>query len=251
MSSISLSNNAGGNVILSAISSGGSVVLTLPTGTANLLSNTIPAGNTTVAALTFTSGTNLSTAAPGSIEYDGKVFYGTAQSTERGVLPTQQLYYLNTGITGGNDTTTRSIFGVGVTLSASTVYLMEGSIYFTRAAGTASHTINFSFGGTATLNNIFYQCAVGKPTSPAAYDTGGNQAIANVVTAAAIINAITTQNSVGVVMRGIVNINAGGTLIPQYACSSAPGGAYTVTNGSFISFTPVGSSGNISVGPWA
>jgi hypothetical protein len=251
MSSFSLNDNAGGNVVLSAPESGSPVTLTLPTGTANILSNAIPAGNTTVAPIQFTSGTNLTTAAAGSVEYDGKVFYGTGQSTERGVLPTQQLYYLNANIAGGNDTTTRSIFGVGVTLAASTVYIMEGSIYFTRAAGTTSHTLNFSFGGTATLNNIYYQCSVGKPTAPNTWDNAGDQSIANITTSAPITDALTTQNTVGAVVRGTVNANVGGTFIPQYNSSVAPGGAYTVVQGSFITFTPIGSSGNISVGPWA
>ena len=37
----------------------------------------LSAGTTTVAPLNFVSGTNLTTATAGAIEYDGKVFYGT------------------------------------------------------------------------------------------------------------------------------------------------------------------------------
>jgi hypothetical protein len=245
-----------GNITLRPAAVASTVTLTLPTGTANLATTTLTAGTTTVAPLQFTTGTNLTTASAGSIEYDGTAFYGTGQSTERGILPTQQLYYLNAGILGGNDTTTRSIFGVGVTLASSTVYSMEASIYFSRAAGTTSHTINFSFTGTATLNNLYYQCAVGKPVSPNTWDTAGNQMIGNVATASAVTNAMTTVNGVGVVLRGTVNVNSGGTFIPNYACSAAPGGAYTVAAGSYISLAPLGYSGpgvtgTLSIGPWA
>ena len=57
---------------------------------------------------------------------------------------------------------------------------------------------------------------------------------------------------IGIVVRGTVSINAGGTFIPQYTLSAAPGGAYTTIAGSYVCFYPIGSSGaNISVGTWA
>ena len=252
MSTLTIPDGAGGNVVLTPVAVSGTAILTLPTGTGNLLSNAVPAGNTTVAPLKFTSGTNLSTAAAGSIEYDGTAFYNTGQGTERGVMPTSQLYWVNTAVTGGNDNLPRTVFGsVGVTLSANTTYVMEGALYFTRAAGTTSHTLRLQFTGTANINAITYQVAAPQITLPSATSASGTQAICSTKALTAVTGAITTSNSIGMMIRGTVSTNAGGTFTPTYAPSVAPGGAYTVATGSFMTFTPVGATGNISVGPWA
>ena len=53
-------------------------------------------------------------------------------------------------------------------------------------------------------------------------------------------------------MRGTVSVNAGGTFIPQYGFTAAPGGSYTTGAGSYFLIYPVGASGSdISVGTWA
>jgi hypothetical protein len=53
-------------------------------------------------------------------------------------------------------------------------------------------------------------------------------------------------------LSGTVSVNAGGTFIPQYQLSAAPGGAYTVALGAYFLIYPVGTSGsNTSVGTWA
>jgi hypothetical protein len=54
------------------------------------------------------------------------------------------------------------------------------------------------------------------------------------------------------VVKGVVSINAGGTFIPQYTLSAAPGGAYSTAAGSYIRINPLSASGaNTSVGTWA
>jgi len=77
----------------------GSVVGTTDTQSVSnktLLAGTIVgAGSSTVAPLVFTSGTNLTTAAAGSMEYDGKLPYFTPNTTQRGVIPAGQLYRLD------------------------------------------------------------------------------------------------------------------------------------------------------------
>ena len=51
---------------------------------------------------------------------------------------------------------------------------------------------------------------------------------------------------------GVLSVNTGGTLIPQYSLSAAPGGAYTTAAGSYMLIYPIGASGsNVSVGTWA
>ena len=107
----------------------------------------------TTPAQTLTSAA-LSTAVAGTTEWDGKVQYFTPQSTQRGVIPGEQLYVLNSGYVGSNATGAQPIFGVGVTLSGSTYYAFEAVYALSKTSGTTSHSISILFGGTATLKLI-------------------------------------------------------------------------------------------------
>ena len=210
------------------------------------------AGTTTVSPISLTSGVKLTTAIAGAIEYDGKVEYFTPQGTQRGVSPAQQFYRLDSGLAGANATGAQSALGVGVTLSASTVYAFEINIILAKTAGTTSHTISSGFGGTATLNNIAYT-AISPQTALAATAASASQSSLVSASATAITAAITTAStSATFVIKGTVSINAGGTFIPQYTLSAAPGGAYTTQAGSYMLIYPIGASGaNTNVGTWA
>lgn len=217
---------------------------------------TLDAGTTTTAPLVFQSGTNLTSATAGAMEYDGKVPYFTPQGTQRGVVPGMQYYRLNSASAGANVTTAQNIFGVGVTLSGSTVYQFESVFAMSKSAGATSHTIALGFGGTATVNNIGYWAhnqgdTTGFNTVPYAgtmFDQWISVATAQVITGA--IGVATTYRLF--VVNGTVSVNAGGTFIPQYTLSAAPGGAYTTQIGSYFQIYPIGASGaNVSVGTWA
>lgn len=228
-------------------------------GTTGIATNvTLPAGTTTLAPMTATSGTNLSTAVAGSVEYDGKKLMFTPQGTQRGIIPGAQFYMLNTAYVGSNATGNQSIFGLtnGVTLSSSTVYVFEIVATMLKTAGTTSHTVSTLFGGTATLNSILYDVRVNDtPNTIGTYGGSSNQqgVTANVATATVTTGALTSATSYwSAIIKGIVSVNAGGTFHPQYALSAAPGGAYTTQVGSYMAIWPVGASGsNINVGTWA
>ena len=205
------------------------------------------AGTTTVAPLDFATGTNLTTAIAGGMEYDGKVFYGTPQSTQRGVIPGMQFFQVNSSIAGANVATAQSVFGVSVTLSASTVYAFEAIYYLNKTAGATSHTIGFGFGGTATINSTFWN-AIGFDTQTAIQMVVSNS-LANITwaggNAAAAVSAFAN-------VKGTVSINGGGTFTPQYTLSAAPGGAYSTMANSYFLIYPIGASGaNVNVGTWA
>jgi hypothetical protein len=225
--------------------------LTNPT----LTNPTIAAGTTTTPAVLLTSGTNLTSATAGAIEYDGKVVYGTPIGTQRGIVPTQQYYRLNATVAGADVSTAQSIFGVGVTLSASTVYEFEMVFALAKTAGTTSHTVGCGFGGTATINNILSTFIVNPSAAGSAIPTGSTSQIAvtNSVSNFSLTIAITLATAtVMFVVKGVVSINAGGTFIPQYTLSAAPGGAYSTAAGSYIRINPLSASGaNTSVGTWA
>ena len=193
----------------------------------------------------------LSTAVAGTLEYDGITAYYTPLGTQRGVVPAEQFFALNAGLAGSQVLTAQGVFGVGVTLSASTVYEFELVFALSRSAGTTSHTIAFGFGGTATISTCGYIIAVTPgPTTTSQALWGYNVATANSTTLTSAITAATV-NFVAII-KGTVSINAGGTFIPQYTLSAAPGGAYTTQAGSYMKIKPIGVSGaTVSVGTWA
>jgi len=221
-------------------------------------------GNTTSAPLKFLSNTTLTTANAGVIEYTGTAFYATPVGTQRGVVPGQQMFVLQTPWVGNaTSTTAQGIFGtgvsgngIGVTLSSNTTYAFEIDAVLIKSAGTTSHTISIAFGGNATLTSIFWDARVNDWN--AGFNTLGTstnqQAVAantsaTTVTTGALTSASTSWNGL---IKGIVAVNAGGTFIPQYVLSAAPGGAYTTQTGGYMLVYPISTgSANISIGTWA
>jgi len=205
--------------------------------------------------LALTSDTLSSPAAAGQIEYSSPIFAATPIGTQRGIVPTQQYYRLNADLVGANVTTAQSIFGVGCTLSASTIYEFEIIFAISKSAGTTSHTVSVGFGGTATLNNIGYEVIT----------QNGFTVMAGGMSGAAINGFISTATATAIgiaqtsaaffyngTIKGTVSINAGGTFIPQYTLSAAPGGAYSTAAGSFIRIAPISASGAATnVGTWS
>ena len=112
----------------------------------------LTAGTATKAPLSFASGTSLTTAAAGAMEYDGTVpFFSIAAST-RGVLQSQQVLYLGTPYTLTSQTAAQKLFNAtangAVTLptgtfefvcffSLSSMSASSGSFGFALTAGTA------------------------------------------------------------------------------------------------------------------
>lgn len=209
-----------------------------------------------MASLVLASDTLDTTPSVGAFEYNGKVLTYTPQAnTQRGIVPNELFYRLDSGLAGANATGAQNTFGVGVTLAGSTVYEFEILCPLSKSAGTTSHTVSLSFGGTATLNNIAYEAIIKSSTTSFTnvvtsdtvnlfIQTASATAISGAITSATFANAI--------IIKGTVSVNAGGTFIPQYTLSTAPGGAYTTQAGSYIKLKPIGTSGaNTSVGTWS
>ena len=199
---------------------------------------------------------SLGTAAAGALDYNGTALYFTPAGTQRGVVPGAQFFRLDSGLAGANVNTAQSVFGVGVTLSASTVYAFDYCLILTKSAGTTSHTLGLGYGGTATTNNFLtngsgFGSNAALPTS----SLGGNSYFfASNSTANQTVSGASTAATVTWFYRvaGTVSVNAGGTFIPQYTLSAAPGGAYTTAAGSYFLIYPIGASGdNVNVGTWA
>lgn len=202
---------------------------------------------------------SLGTAVAGAFDYDGKAFYATPQGTQRGVVPAAQFFRLDSALAGANVNTAQNVFGVGVTLSSSTVYAFEALYMLSKSAGVTSHNLGYGFGGTATVNNIAYEAIGGfllSSTPSGNFNTDGTFKIGSIANSTAnttvYANASAAAISWGHIIRGTISVNAGGTLIPQYTLSAAPGGAYSTVAGSYFMIYPIGASGaNTNVGTWA
>jgi hypothetical protein len=223
--------------------------------TATLKTTIIQEPSSAVANMTLDTSGGVSIGGYGKLTSDSKILYATPQASELGIIPSIQLYRLNTAYTGSSSTSAQSMFGVGVTLSSSTVYEFEAAILFSKTTSTASHTVSYLFGGTATVNNIAYvtwQMTNGTQSTYNFTDSAVSGAAVTRATATVIHDASTAQNIARYVrVSGVVSINSGGTFIPQYQ-NSALGPIYTTNINSYFSIYPIGAAGsNTSVGTWA
>lgn len=138
----------------------------------------------------------------------------------------------------------------GATLQSSTTYFLEGTLRTSRAAGAVSHTTSLLFGGTATLTSIEWQSVVN--TGDVVTNLAANQTTSEVATATVVKAASTsTTEQISIQVKGIVRINAGGTFIPQFQYSAAPGGAPSILSNSYFKLYPVGTGGVTSIGTWS
>lgn len=180
---------------------------------------------------------------------------GTVNGLAAGRIPAMQYFRLDSNLAGANVATAQSVFGVGVTLVGSTQYAFETSVVLTKSAGTTSHTISLGFGGTATANNVLYELLSGgiaQAALPVLRDTLDYSTIST-LSATVVTAAITTATRIQTLRYfGTISIGTGGTLIPQYTLSAAPGGAYSTVTGSYFAIWPLAASGsNVNIGSWA
>jgi hypothetical protein len=165
------------------------------------------------------------------------------------------LYRLNSPVVGSNATGNQSVFGASATVESNTQYEIEALYAFSKSAGVTSHNFLIGFGGTSTFNNINYSSIIKYNTASftQGITTDSIQSFISVNTQTAILSGLTSAAGFIVIqIRGSFSINSGGTFIPLYLLSAAPGGAYTTSIGSYCKLTKLGSSGsNISIGTWA
>jgi hypothetical protein len=197
----------------------------------------LAAGTTTIAPLTMTAGTSLTTPAAGAVEFDGSTFFSTDDVTDgRGYIPS--VHYFRLTSDGSAITTIANFFGAtsGMSLDVSIFYEVEAYLYFTKTtAGTATFTMTFSNG--PTNNNANY---VGTPVG--GVGTAGTAQTAALVKSTATAGALpatgtlTTAVNHQYILRSMFQASAttGGTLNIQ-ATSSA--GSITPLAGSYYKIT--------------
>ncbi len=241
------------------------VVLDSGTKVTGIKQITYAAGTATVAPIVLTSGTNLTTAAAGAAEFDGKVFYLTAAASSRQVADAEQFIiqasnsstYNNTGL----DTNSAfQVFSAGsglVSVQAATTYFFEG-LYKLSNTGTTSHTwaTLFTLASSASLTGISYTVMGDTRTTSAATIAATSQLDIGVATQVPVTAASTSATEfVTLFLKGYMAVNAAGTVSPAMQASARPGATGTpgviVLAGSYFRMWPVGSNAVTSVGSWA
>ena len=208
-----------------------------------------PAGGTADAPIKFTAGTNLTTAEAGAQEYDGKVFYTTPVASARGVSPSTMFAIVPSG--GFNLATAagvQSCFPAASdvwTLEGSTSYFFEGAYYISKATTALTTAMAFALGGGASVTSIAYNVlshvAAANTTVTANNSTYVDRVASTVVT-------ISNAGNMGIYFKGIIRMNAGGTVTPQINWSTGATATPAMLANSWIAFTPIGTNTVASVG---
>ena len=237
------------------------VAVTVPTALTGNRLQTLPDvdGNIVVDAATQTlTNKTLTTPTISSTGFANATHAHTAANSG-GVLTPDALAIVYCGLsadyTASNVNTAQKIFNAStngaVTLPGNTTYVFEMVLQI-QTTGTTSHNISLLFGGTATLTSIRYDGTTSNSASDTTNTTGvtrrsWNAATANQLFTAAVASASYTH----ILVKGEVRINAGGTFIPQFQWSAAPGGTSTVRQDSYILMVPVGSGSVTTLGTWS
>jgi hypothetical protein len=239
------------------------VTSTGATGTGNLVFSINPtitggvlgAGTVTVPPTKFTAGANLSAPAAGAEEYDGTVFYATPVVSNRGVGLTEHVVNALVVGNGTNVLTAQPWFittlATGqITLPSTTTYEFEGLLAVS-TTGATSHTIAIGFGGTATLTSIGYSVSATQNATSLATSTTPVVMYLNTAASTVLTAAVATATYNVIEVHGTVRITAGGTFIPQFTYSAAPGVAPVIAIGTYFRMRPLGTNSVTFVGNWS
>jgi hypothetical protein len=127
------------------------------------------------------------------------------------------------------------------TLEAGTTYEFEGSYFIDKSGTTCTTAMAFALAGGASITSITYQAI----TQNVAVNTTGatlGAAWVNQV-ASTVINA-TATTALYITFKGLIRMNAGGTVTPQINFSAVPTTPLMKAN-SRISFTKIGTTNNV------
>jgi hypothetical protein len=244
------------------------------TGSGNMVFGTSP----TITALThaagtatagtapeyFTSGTLLTAAAAGAVEYDGTSFYMTPASVIRSAIPASYVSRKAATITiatatGGQSllaSSTAASASTGIALAAATTYEFEIRFSLT-TTGTTSHTeaIGFYYSGTTSFYNITAERTIANVAATAvryAQIASGTTLTSNIISVVMTPAITTAQTNAIYEIRGWVTTNTAGNWTPTIAFSAAPGATSTVAIGATVKLTPYQSaSGVVNISTWA
>ena len=222
---------------------------------ATLASNVVNSSLTSLGVIDSLEATLIKVTNEVELEADAQgILYQTDGAGETGFVP-REIFIANASATAlSSATENQDVFGDSIdtiTLQASTSYFFEG--FYLLSTGTTTHTTSmlfFSGISPLTFDAIHWHTlstslvAIG--TAARAQDT----AVFSVM-GGGVLNSTSTAPFTSIRFTGFCRVGTGGSMAPQIAFSAAPGGTNTVAVGSWIKFTPCGTSSVESVGPIA
>ncbi len=176
-----------------------------------------------------------------------------ATAPEWGSSAEDIIHALASAHAGADVTTAQDLFPMDVTLDASSIYQYELVFSQLKTAGATAHRIRYLYGGTVGISSMqrnFYMSWDASSTAATTLAWNGiyTSAAEQEFTANIAFANVTTWMQ----ERGTVITSTGGTFIPQYRLTVAPGGAYSTRAGSYFRLRKLGASGsNIAIGAWA
>jgi len=212
------------------------------------------------APLKFTSGTNLTTAEAGAVEYDGTVATITP-STNFGRAPiATPIITSGAGTSGITLNTNYALFPTAadtITLPLGT-YAVQMSFLLTVTTSTVASVLNMSIRGAGTAVGTFSWNGMGvagtgtsTASAPTQYSAVQQTAVATAITIAP--TSATNPRTYFVTGTGILRITTAGTIIPAYQfAATLTSGTVTFGTDNYLMITPLSSSGTaVSTGAWA
>lgn len=169
-------------------------------------------------------------------------------------IPMEIMTVQTADFAGANATGAQPIFAAAqdsLAVVGGLSYEIEAVYYFIKAAGAVSHTLAILFGGTHSLTSVDVLVNLQDLATTPIFSTPVTRMPIAVGTSTVITAAGTSLGRTIIAhLKGIIRFNAGGTFIPQYALSAAPGGAYSTKRNSYVALRNLGSNVVATVGPW-
>lgn len=178
------------------------------------------AGTTTVAPAQLTSGTNKTTAASGDVEYDGTSLFFTNSGLQRQTIAQTQETVTTSDFSKTSDTTLADVTGLTATLVAGKRYRFIAELTGT---SNASGGAKFAIGGTATATSIKVAGIIQDSASGITFQSKAT-ALGTAVGGATSVSDWTA------VIKGVITVNAAGTLTVQFAQNASSGTGSVVSS---------------------
>ena len=257
-------NSSSGNIVIVQGTNGNIDITTNGTGVTNITRALLAAGTATAstAPLKMTSGTNLTAAEAGAVEYDGTTLTFTPSTNYgRAAIPAT-VYTSGVGTsltpTATGEATAQALFpaaGDTITLPIGTYHITLVATITRGATSVTSATARINFGGGGTAVGSFTGTAVSSVAAAGATSqfmfNGVALTVDNVVSAA---NAL-AAGVYNIMITGILRITTAGTFVPKYSLSANLASASTATAPSALNYLmiqSVGTSGTAAAtGGWA
>lgn len=223
-------NNSTGVVTVNK--NGGSLIKAMAAGTELFVQVTDISSSAGTYTISYSSDLALGDATATSIIYPtgGKVF-----ATQIASIQSDFTLSAASGVQPVFDTS-QDVF----TLEASTTYMMEGLYILNTGATTHTTAMAFALGGGASVTSFEYVANLWSAAANTIATTVSNTHVSGV--ASKVLNATSTAVYTIIQFKGLVRINAGGTLTPQINFSANPTGTNLTKVGSFIEFKKMGSN---------